>query len=154
MFLGTPIAHVQQQDAPGGFFSKIRSTLSDRKTHRRDEESSRRYIPIDAPVDLPYDNPIAELHAGDLFGEMTCMSFYPRSATVRAKTDFVMLEMLRNVLDIMQRNKTFRAELDRKYRARALETHIRACRCSRRCRRSSSITCASASNWSATRRAK
>ena len=29
--------------------------------------------------------PIAELGAGDLFGEMTCMSFHPRSATVRAK---------------------------------------------------------------------
>ena len=28
-------------------------------------------------------------------------------ATVRAKTDCVMLEMLRNVLDVMQKNKTF-----------------------------------------------
>jgi CRP-like cAMP-binding protein len=68
---------------------------------------------------LPYDNPIAELNPGDLFGEMTCMSYYPRSATVRAKTDCVMLEMLRNVLDILQRNKTFRAQLERNYRARA-----------------------------------
>jgi Fe-S-cluster-containing hydrogenase component 2 len=57
---------------------------------------------------------------------MTCMSFHPRSATVRAKTDVVVLEMLRNVLDILQKNKTFRAELDRKYRARALETHLRS----------------------------
>ena len=48
---------------------------------------------------------------------MTCMSYYPRSATVRAKTDCVMLEMLRNVLDILQRNKTFRAQLERNYRA-------------------------------------
>jgi Fe-S-cluster-containing hydrogenase component 2 len=33
---------------------------------------------------------------------------------------------LRNVLDILQKNKTFRAELDRKYRQRALETHLRS----------------------------
>jgi CRP-like cAMP-binding protein/Fe-S-cluster-containing hydrogenase component 2 len=126
VFINSPIAHVQQKDAAGGWFSRIRSTLSDRKTHQRAEESTRRYIPIDAPIDLPYDKPIAELHAGDLFGEMTCMSFHPRSATVRAKTQVVVLEMLRNVLDILQKNKTFRAELDRKYRARALETHIKS----------------------------
>jgi CRP-like cAMP-binding protein/Fe-S-cluster-containing hydrogenase component 2 len=61
-----------------------------------------------------------------LFGEMTCMSYYPRSATVRAKTDCVMLEMLRNVLDILQRNKTFRAQLERNYRVRALDSHLRS----------------------------
>jgi CRP-like cAMP-binding protein/Fe-S-cluster-containing hydrogenase component 2/ferredoxin len=124
--INAPIAHVQQKDAAAGWFSRIRSTLSDRKTHTREEESSRRYIPIDAPVDLPYDKPIAQLYAGDLFGEMTCMSFHPRSATVRASTDVIVLEMLRNVLDILQKNKTFRAELDRKYRARALETHLQS----------------------------
>jgi len=121
-----PMAHVQQRDAARGWFSRIRSTLATRATHTREEESSRRYIPIDAPVDLPYEKPLAELYAGDLFGEMTCMSFHPRSATVRAKTDVVVLEMLRNVLDILQKNKTFRAELDRKYRARALETHLKS----------------------------
>ena len=54
------------------------------------------------------------------------MSFYPRSATVRAKTDCVMLEMLRNVLDVMQKNKTFRAQLEANYRGRALGTHLRS----------------------------
>ena len=54
------------------------------------------------------------------------MSYYPRSATVRAKTDCTMLEMLRNVLDIMQRNKTFRDQLDRTYRKRALDSHLRS----------------------------
>src|SRR3954451_16227044 len=38
VFINTPIAHVQQQDAPGGWFSKIRSTLSTRQTHTRSEE--------------------------------------------------------------------------------------------------------------------
>jgi CRP-like cAMP-binding protein/Fe-S-cluster-containing hydrogenase component 2 len=125
VFINAPMAHVQQQDAAAGWFSRIRSTLATRQAHTRAEESGRRFIPIDAPVDLPYEKPLAELVAGDLFGEMTCMSFHPRSATVRAKTPVVVLEMLRNVLDILQKNKTFRADLERKYRQRALETHIR-----------------------------
>jgi len=45
---------------------------------------------------------------------------------VRAKEDCVMIEMLRNVLDIMLRNSTFRAQLDSNYRKRALEDHLRS----------------------------
>ena len=82
-------------------------------------------IPIDAVIDLTLDNPVAELGTGDIFGEMTCMSLYPRSATVRAKTECVTLEMLRNVLDVIQRNKTLRAEIEKNYRKRALEDHLR-----------------------------
>jgi CRP-like cAMP-binding protein/Fe-S-cluster-containing dehydrogenase component len=123
--IGTPIAHVKQEDADTGWLSRIRSVLTTRQEHTRQEETSQRWIPVDAPIDLPYAAPIAQLGAGELFGEMTCMSFHPRSATVRAATDVVALEMLRNVLDILQKNKTFRAELDRKYRQRALETHLR-----------------------------
>jgi CRP-like cAMP-binding protein/Fe-S-cluster-containing hydrogenase component 2 len=82
-------------------------------------------IRIDAPVDLDLAHPTAELGPGDLFGEMTCMSLYPRSATVRASTDCMMYEMLRNVLDIIQRNKSMRAKLDANYRKRALDDHLR-----------------------------
>jgi len=53
------------------------------------------------------------------------MNFYPRSATVAAESDVVAFEMLRNVLDIMLKNKTFRAQLDQTYRRRALENHLR-----------------------------
>jgi CRP-like cAMP-binding protein/Fe-S-cluster-containing dehydrogenase component len=126
VFIGTPIAHVKQENANDGWLSRIRSVLASRDEHARQEENAQRWIPVDAPIDLPYDNPIAQIGAGELFGEMTCMSFHPRSATVRAKSDVVVLEMLRNVLDILQKNKTFRAELDRKYRQRALETHLRS----------------------------
>jgi len=126
VYLSSPIAHVKTEGSTKGFLSKLRSMLQSREQDERTEESSRVSIPIDAPVDLPYDHPIAELGPGDLFGEMTCMSYYPRSATVRAKTDCTMLEMLRNVLDIMQRNKTFREQLDRTYRQRALDSHLRS----------------------------
>ena len=125
VFLSSPIAHVRTEGSSHGFFSRLRSMLTPREEHARSEESVRPFIPIDASVDLPYDSPIAQLHPGDLFGEMTCMSYYPRSATVRAQTDCVMLEMLRNVLDILQRNKTFRAQLERNYRQRALDSHLR-----------------------------
>jgi CRP-like cAMP-binding protein len=124
--ISTPMAHVKTQGGIKKFIGKLSSKLAERQQDRREEEVDQRWIPIDAPMDLSYDNPVAELGPGDLFGEMTCMSLYPRSATVRAETDCTMLEMLRNVLDIMQRNKNFREQLDRTYRKRALDSHLRS----------------------------
>jgi CRP-like cAMP-binding protein/Fe-S-cluster-containing dehydrogenase component/ferredoxin len=126
VFLTTPMAHVKSEGHGTGFLGRLTSRLLGRKQDDRPEEGHRETIPIDAPVDLPYDRPVATLGPGDLFGEMTCISLYPRSATVRAKTDCVMYEMLRNVLDIIQRNKTLKAQLDAKYRQRALDDHLRS----------------------------
>ena len=123
--ISTPIAHVKTEGGAKGFFKRLSSVLVGREEDKREEEAPDRTIPIDASVDLSYGNPVAELGPGDLFGEMTCMNFYPRSATVRAENDVVAYEMLRNVLDIMMKNKTFRAQLDENYRKRALETHLR-----------------------------
>jgi len=123
--ISTSIAHVKTREGAQGFFKRLTSVLVGREEDKREEEARDRTIPIDASVDLSYGHPVAELGPGDLFGEMTCMNFYPRSATVRAKTDVVVFEMLRNVLDIMMKNKTFRAQLDENYRRRALETHLR-----------------------------
>ena len=124
--ISTPMAHVKTQGGLKKFIGKLSSGLAQRQQDRREEEADQRWIPIDAPVDLNYDNPVAELGPGDLFGEMTCMSLYPRSATIRAEIDCTVLEMLRNVLDIMQRNKNFRAQLDKSYRRRALDSHLRS----------------------------
>jgi CRP-like cAMP-binding protein/Fe-S-cluster-containing dehydrogenase component/ferredoxin len=126
VFLSTPMAHVNTESHGTGFLGRMTSRLFGRREERRSEEGPRDTIPIDAPVDLPYDHPVATLGPGDLFGEMTCMSLYPRSATVRAATDCVMFEMLRNVLDIIQRNKTLKAQLDANYRKRALDDHLRS----------------------------
>jgi len=123
--IATPIAHVKTQGGAHGFFKRLTSVLVGREQDKREEEARDRTIPIDASVDLSYGNPVAELGPGDLFGEMTCMNFYPRSATVRAESDVVAFEMLRNVLDIMMKNKTFRAQIEQNYRRRALETHLR-----------------------------
>jgi CRP-like cAMP-binding protein/Fe-S-cluster-containing hydrogenase component 2 len=129
VFISTPLAHVKSQAGQTGggvahFFRKLTDLVSSHDDPR--EESPRRFIPIDAPVDLDYDNPIAQLGPGDLFGEMTCMSLYPRSATVRAVEETVVLEMLRNVLSVLQRNRRFKAQLDETYRQRALDTHLRS----------------------------
>ena len=64
VFIGSSIAHVKQEDAHEGWFAKIRSRLANRQEHTRAEETGKRWIPIDAPVDLPYDNPIAQIGAG------------------------------------------------------------------------------------------
>ena len=123
--ISSPIAHVKTQGGAKGFFKRLTSTLVEREQDKREGETRDRSIPIDASVDLSYENPVAELGPGDLFGEMTCMNFYPRSATVRAETEVVAYEMLRNVLDIMMKNKSFRAQIDQNYRRRALENHLR-----------------------------
>ncbi len=129
IFISTPMAHVKNRARKTGggvahFFRQLTDLVSSHEDPR--EEGPRRFIPIDAPVDLDYDNPIAQLGPGDLFGEMTCMSLYPRSATVRAVEETVVLEMLRNVLSMLQRNRRFKAQLDETYRQRALETHLRS----------------------------
>ncbi len=122
VFLQSMMSQKPKPPAPLGIMDRITRVFSPRR------ESGGTYqgnIPIDAIVDLSREKPVAELGVGDIFGEMTCMSLYPRSATVRASTDCVMLEMLRNVLDVIQRNKTLRAELEKNYRKRALEDHLR-----------------------------
>ena len=120
-----PIARVETSGGAGGFVRRIRSALTGGRSRSRGEAESRP-IPIDAPVDLATDRPVATLPAGSLFGEMTCMSFYPRSATVAAAEDCVMLEMLRNILQILQKSKAFRERLEADYRARAMDAHLRS----------------------------
>jgi CRP-like cAMP-binding protein len=127
IFLETDLSHVRTRAEPGGIFKKVTSLLRHRKDDKRAEEGEQRFIPIDGSVDLAYDKPIAQVGQGELIGEAACINLQPRSATVRAATDkVVVLEMLRNVLDILRRQKNFKAEMERKYRARALDNHLRS----------------------------
>jgi len=59
-----------------------------------------------------------------IMGEMTCMSHYPRSATVIAMDDAEVLEIRRNVLYVLQRNPLARELLNKVYRERALTSHL------------------------------
>ncbi len=124
VYLETNLSHVRTQRADG-LFKKMTSLVLPRERDQREEEGSKRYIPIDANVDLPYADPIASVEAGELIGEAACLNHQPRSATMRATEETVVLEMLRNALDILRRNREFKAEMQRKYRDRALSNHLR-----------------------------
>src|SRR5262249_38438148 len=61
-----------------------------------------------------------------ILGEMTCLNFYPRSATVRAKTDAEVFEVRRNLLFALQRVPESREILMEVYRRQAVESLLRA----------------------------
>jgi CRP-like cAMP-binding protein/Fe-S-cluster-containing dehydrogenase component len=123
IYVRAPAQHVENTPKAGflGSIGRFTSGLV-----ARAEDRTREFIPVEAPVALPYGRPQATMGVGEIFGEMTCMSFYPRSATVRAAEDCTVLEMLRNVLYIMQRSPSFRRDLDAKYRLRTIDRHLRS----------------------------
>jgi CRP-like cAMP-binding protein/Fe-S-cluster-containing hydrogenase component 2 len=138
VFIRSPLKHVKTRKdrhkgdkVNHGVFGLVRrfsSTLVGRREDQRPEENNLlRFIHIDAPVALSYDNPVDTLTPSDIiFGEMSCMNNYPRSATVRASEDVTLLEIQRNVLYILQRNKKSKELLDEVYRRRTVPTHLKS----------------------------
>ncbi|MDP6502713.1 MAG: cyclic nucleotide-binding domain-containing protein [Planctomycetota bacterium] len=127
VYISTPVERQTKKTQLSGLFglvNRMASGLSKREKHQEDPESMG-FIPIDAPIDLDKQNPVAQMTKGDLFGEQSAMNFYPRSATVRASEDCVLLEMLRPVLQILQKNPAFKEEMEEKYRERALSNQLR-----------------------------
>jgi Fe-S-cluster-containing hydrogenase component 2/CRP-like cAMP-binding protein len=87
----------------------------------------RNFIPIDAPLDLDRAKPIATMGTGALFGEASCINHQRRSATVRAsEEDTLVIEMTRNFLDVLARNRDFRVQLEKIYRSRGVNNHLRS----------------------------
>ena len=129
IFLDTPMSHVRTKGA-GGLFKRVKSLLIAREHDKRREQDDRRFVPIDATAgDLDFNKPIARVGSGELIGEAACMNHQPRSATVvSARDGTVVLVMLRNVLDILRRQRDFRKRMDEKYRQRALDNHLRSVR--------------------------
>ena len=145
IFIANRIAHVKTRRGMGGFMARMKSFLVT-DHHEQREENTRRFIPIDASIDLSVHSPLAQLDAGELFGEMTCRTFQPRSATVMAREDCVMVEMLRVILDMLMGSRevdavtkaatkvkvgtfkgtSFKTDLDKKYRERSLDHHLRS----------------------------
>ena len=124
---------VKDRDAaeggPGGSFLGRLFGRAPTANEDRDQAPRRRFIPVDAPVVLPADKPHAMLGEGDLFGEMACLNSYPRGAAVRAgKGGCTVLEMQRNVLDVIRRSRAYREEMDRKYRDRVVKNMLRTVR--------------------------
>src|SRR6266436_4811520 len=149
IFIHNPLAHLRTNPVIGMFgrsFKRMKSFLTDDQTDRRAEAHQRKFIGTDADVDLPVSRPLAQLGPGELFGEMTCRTYQPRSATVQAREPCVMIEMLRVILDMLVGNRqvseaskatskvkaptfkgtSFKAELEKKYRERSLGNHLRS----------------------------
>lgn len=82
-------------------------------------------IAHDGPTDIEGHTKSAAMYEGELFGEMSCMTRMPRSATVRAERDLYLLEMLGNVLDMIRRDDGYRELADRVYRERAMNLQLR-----------------------------
>src|SRR6266850_164729 len=145
-----PLAHLRTSPAGGLFgrsMARMKSFLLNDGQDKRAEAHERKFIGIDANIDLPINRPLAQLGPGELFGEMTCRTFQPRSATVIAREACVMVEMLRVILDMLVgtrqiseaskatakgvkvptfKGTSFKAQMDEKYRQRSLETHLRS----------------------------
>lgn len=77
------------------------------------------------PVDVAPDRR-AILEAGEIFGEISALSRYPVSATVRAKAPVRLLQIrLPGLRMLMASSKGFKKFLDSRYRARTLAEHLR-----------------------------
>jgi CRP-like cAMP-binding protein/Fe-S-cluster-containing hydrogenase component 2 len=142
LYLDHPTARTQTRTAARGSLfkgiTKFTQYLKGVPDRRENSPSQRTHIPLDASVDLPIDDPIAMVTAGDLIGELAALAalkqerlkrpkFYPRSATARAKTEVVVLEMLPNILNnVLYNAPAFKDKLNRNYRTRALDTHLRS----------------------------
>jgi Fe-S-cluster-containing hydrogenase component 2/CRP-like cAMP-binding protein len=91
----------------------------------RNDAGQTVYIPQDGPVTVNYDSLQAPLQEGELFGESSCLYRTPRSGTVVAKRDCYMLEMLRNILDQIQKDPAYKSKSDELYKKRVLELQLR-----------------------------
>src|SRR5207245_1149955 len=95
-----------------GLFQGLRRLFGAAAEHR----AKPLYVPIDGPRDLDYQTLQSFLYEGELFGEMSCLYRTPRSATIVATRDCYMLEMLRNILDQLQKDPAYKARTDELYR--------------------------------------
>ena len=141
LYLNNPVSRVESTRARGGGWlhglTKITNYIKGMPAPKASAHG-RTHIPIDASVDLPMSDPIATVTAGDLIGELAALAalkqerlkrpkFYPRSATARAKTEVTVLEMLPNILNnVLYNAPAFKDKLNRNYRVRALDSHLRS----------------------------
>ncbi len=83
------------------------------------------FMPIDAPMEASLEQQVAYLSEGELLGEMSCKTGMPRSGTIRAEKDGFLLEMLRSILDVIEKDPGYRGEADRTYKKRVMENQLR-----------------------------
>jgi Fe-S-cluster-containing hydrogenase component 2/CRP-like cAMP-binding protein len=112
--------------ATKGWFDKL-NPFSKSKNQRSSNAAARTpdMIANDGPVDIDYETRKGFMFAGDVFGEMSCMTLAPRSATVVAEQDCYVIEFLRSIFDQLQKDIGYREKVDTAYRERVLNGHLR-----------------------------
>lgn len=100
----------------------LKSLFTKHRSHTTDQVA---VIPNDGPTEIDGQTRTAELVEGDIFGEMSCMNFTPRSATIVAKRDCHLIEFNRNIFDQLQRDQNYREWMDQIYVERVLNTHLK-----------------------------
>jgi CRP-like cAMP-binding protein/Fe-S-cluster-containing hydrogenase component 2 len=93
---------------------------------RREEARDRVAIDGGRALELKDGRWVDEMTPADVvFGEMSCLNHYPRSATVVALEETELLEINKNVLHVLQRTEASRRILDAAYRTRVLQRELR-----------------------------
>lgn len=125
VFIGRRFKKQGDTSATGGLIAALGRLFGQNKLATAPRHAGSKLVPIDASVDLSYGELASTLGAGEVFGEMSCLNLAPRSATVVAQEECVMLEILRNMYEVLQRSPTFKQKMDDHYRQRALASHLR-----------------------------
>src|SRR4030095_7296520 len=85
LFINSPLSHIESSRAHSGGWrgiTKITNYIKGVSASRSGGRPAhgRTHIPIDASVDLPMDNPIAQVTAGDLIGELAALAALKQAA--------------------------------------------------------------------------
>jgi CRP-like cAMP-binding protein len=72
------------------------------------------------------DSPCAMVGENDFFGELTCLGLHPRPETVRAASDCVVFEMMRNALTALMAHEQTGARFAKAYRERGFDRNLKA----------------------------
>jgi Fe-S-cluster-containing hydrogenase component 2/CRP-like cAMP-binding protein len=115
-----PVARPAQRRA-SGLWGRLRRALGG-GTKTTGTRPAR--ILNDGPTDIDADSREASMCEGDLFGEMSCLNRTPRSATVVAVADCYVLEMLRNLLDALRRDKVYKERLQKVVGERLVNSYL------------------------------
>ena len=127
VFLQVSLKHVATRKSTGlrAFVGRLKTGFTSRRGSLDPADSDILSTRNDGSVPIPLGGSALLKPPQDLIiGEMTCLNHYPRSATVVAKEAGEVLEIGRNVLYMLQRDKVSRDVLGQAYRKRALRSHL------------------------------